>query len=101
MTNLPTAHERKQLEKLPRAKHIHYILLVILIGVASLTFLFPNVSPLLLVVMGLGICCVSISAMSLQYFQRCPRCNARMTRGQSSCAGCGLEFYASITDEHQ
>jgi cell division protein FtsW (lipid II flippase) len=53
---VPTAEERKELEKVSRARHIHFILLVVLICIASLTFLFPdNISPLVIVLIGVGI----------------------------------------------
>jgi hypothetical protein len=98
LSTVPTAEERKELEKLPRAKHIHFILLVVLICIASLTFLFPDdIAPLAIVVVGASICLVGLSAMSLQYFQRCPRCNIGMSRGRAFCAGCGLEYYATET----
>lgn len=95
----PTAEERRKLDKVSRAKHIHFILLVVLICIASLTFLFPNdISSLAAVVLSVSIVLVGLSSMSLQHFQRCPRCSTRMSRGQSACAGCGLEYYASDTD---
>jgi hypothetical protein len=96
LSTVPTAKERKELEKLPRAKHIHFILLVVLIGIASLTFLFPDdIAPLARVLVGASICFVGVSTMSLQYFQRCPHCSIRMSRGRAVCAECGLEYYAS------
>lgn len=97
MSTLPTAREKEALEKFTRAKHIHFVLLVVLICIASLTFLFPNVSPLIILFVGISICCVGVSAMRLQYFRRCPRCNIGMPRGHAICAGCGLEFYAAET----
>jgi hypothetical protein len=101
MSTLPTAKEKQQLEKISRAKHIHFVILVVLICIASLTFLFPNTSPLVIVVVGLSICGVGVSSMSLQYFRRCPRCDTRMSRGQAVCAACGLQFYASETAEQE
>lgn len=95
MSTLPTVEEKKQLENISRAKHVHFVLLVILICIASLTFLFPNVSPLVVVLVGVSICGLGVSSMSLQYFRRCPRCNIRISRGKAICAGCGLQFYAS------
>ena len=101
MSTLPTAREKQALEKFSRAKHIHFVLLVVLICIASLTFLFPNVSPLLIVFVGISICCVGVSAMRLQYFRRCPRCSTAMSRLDVSCAACGLEFYAAETSEEE
>lgn len=94
MSTAPTAEEKQELDRVLRAKHRHFVLLVVLICIASLTFLFPSVSPLVVVFVGMGICGVGVSAMSIQYFQRCPRCSLRMTRGRTVCADCGLEFYA-------
>jgi hypothetical protein len=95
MNTLPTAEEKKELDKLPKAKNIHFVLLVVLICIASLTFLVPDASPLLMVFIGACIFCVSVSAMILQYFARCPRCNARRSKGHAVCTACGLQYYAS------
>ena len=99
MSTLPTAEERRELEKLPKAKNVHFVLLMVLICIASLTFLFPNVSPLVVNLITISIFCVSVSAMILQYFARCPRCRARRSRGSAVCTGCGLQFYASDIEE--
>ena len=99
MSTLPTSEERKELERRTRAKHKHFVLLVILIASASLTFLFPDVSPIVILLVGLGICLVGASAFRLQHLQGCPRCSSRLPRGSASCAGCGLEFYA--VDQHK
>ena len=98
MSTIPTAKERMELEKVSRAKHIHFIVLVVLICIASITFLFPNdTSPLVIVFVGTSICLIGASSMRLQYFQRCPRCSGRMSRRAAVCAGCGLEYHASET----
>ena len=102
LSTVPTAKEREELGKLPRAKRIHFILLVVLICIASLAFLFPNdIPPLAMALVGVSICIVGVSAMSLQYFQRCPRCSTRMSRGQAVCASCGLEYYAPETSKQE
>lgn len=99
LNTAPTAKERKELEKVSKAKHIHFIILVVLICIASLTFLFPNdTSSLAIVVLSVSIFLIALSSMRLQHFQRCPRCSTRMSRGLSACADCGLEYYASDTD---
>ncbi len=96
MNKVPTTSEKHVLEKVARSKQIHFILLVILICLASLTFLFPNeTSPLVILFLGVCIILVGISSMRLQYFQECPRCATRMVKGQPACANCGLHYYAS------
>ena len=102
MSTLPTAKERKVLEKLERLKHIHFVLLIVLICSAGLTFIFPNgLSPLATVLFGTSISCVGMSAMRLQYFQRCPRCSGRRSKGQVVCNACGLEYYALKTSPQE
>ena len=96
MSTVPTDLEKRQLDKKSKAKHAHFILLVILICVASITFLVPDeVAPLMTVGVGVLICLVGISAFMLQYFRKCPRCQARITRNQGACVRCGLEYYVT------
>jgi len=95
---VPNAEEREELEKVSRLKKIHFILLVVFIGIASLTFLFPDdISPLAILALGITIIFVGLSSMRLQHFQRCPRCTGRRTKGQSACSECGLEYYVADT----
>jgi hypothetical protein len=44
---------------------------------------------------GVLICLVGVSAINLQYFQKCPRCEARIVRTRGSCVDCGLEYYVA------
>ena len=99
MSTAPTVKERKQLDKVSRAKLIHFILLVALICIASLTFLFPNdITPAAVVIIGVSIILVGLSSMRLQYFQPCPRCSTRMSQKRSTCATCGLEYHLPAQD---
>ncbi|MFT6955092.1 MAG: protein-S-isoprenylcysteine O-methyltransferase Ste14 [Halieaceae bacterium] len=94
MSTAPTDREQKKLGKMSKARHTHFILLVILICLASITFLVPEeVAPVMTVGVGVLICMVGISAFMLQYFRKCPRCKDRITRNQGACVGCGLEYY--------
>jgi hypothetical protein len=89
----PTKSESKVLERRSKAKHVHFVLLVILICLASVTFLVPDdVAPLMTVGVGALICLVAMSSVNLQYFQKCPRCEAKNARTQGSCLRCGLEY---------
>ena len=89
----PTGSERQQLERRSKTKHVHFVLLVILICLASVTFLVPDeVAPMMTVGVGVLICLVAISSVNLQYFQKCPRCEARNARTQGSCLRCGLAY---------
>ena len=95
LNTVPSAAESKELEKLSKAGHVHFILLVVLICVAGLTLIFPDdVAPLAVIVLGALICLTGLSTVNLQYFQRCPRCTKRMSRAQRACAFCGLQYYA-------
>jgi hypothetical protein len=100
LSTAPTDREQKELAKMSKARHTHFILLVILICVASITFLVPDeVAPLMTVGVGVLICMVGISAFMLQYFRKCPRCEARITRNQGACVGCGLEYYVTKSSQ--
>jgi hypothetical protein len=92
----PTEKEGKELNKLSKRGYFHFFLLVILIFVASLTFFMPeDTAALAVVAVGVLICLTAASTVKLQYFQRCPRCDVRMSRVQSACASCGLQYYVS------
>ena len=96
MSTVPTDLEKKQLDKRSKSRHAHFILLVILICVASLTFLVPDdVAPLMTVGIGVLICLVALSSIHLQYFRKCPRCEARNGRTRGVCVRCGLEYYVT------
>jgi len=96
LSTVPSEEEKKQLKKLSRAGYFHFLLLVVLIFVASVLLHIPdNAAPLPLVIVGILICLTAVSTINLQYFQRCPRCDIRMSRVQGACASCGLQYYAS------
>ena len=98
LSSVPTVEEKKRLEKLFKSKKIHFILLVVLIFVASLTFLFPGkFSSIGILALGVTIFFVGLSSLNLQHFQRCPRCAGRMMRGSLACSSCGLEYYGPDT----
>lgn len=93
---MPTEEEKKKLKKLSRAGYFHFALLVVLIFFASLILFVPGTfAPVATMAIGACICIVAVSTINLQYFQRCPRCDTRMSRVQSACASCGLQYYAS------
>jgi protein-S-isoprenylcysteine O-methyltransferase Ste14 len=94
VSTAPTEGERQILEKMARARHAHFVLLVILICLASISFLVPeDLAPFLVVGGGVLIILVGLSSMKLQYFQKCPRCSVRAARTRGYCAHCGLEFF--------
>ncbi len=96
----PTEDEREKLRKVSRAANTHYVALVILIGLASLTFLAPDNAPAMAsVILGLLIIGVGASSMRIKHFQKCPRCQSRKPHGQAACTQCGLQYYASEPDE--
>ena len=95
LNTVATDSERKALGKMSKARHLHFIFLVILICVASITFLVPDDVALKMTIgVGILICLVGVSSIKLQYLQKCPRCEARIVRSQGSCAHCGLEYYS-------
>jgi hypothetical protein len=100
MSTVPTEDEQAQLDKITKARSVHFVLLAVLIGLASITFLFPQgVAPLATVGFGVLICLVCISSIKLQYFRKCPRCKTRIARNQGSCLRCDLAFYGARSSE--
>ena len=95
LNTVATDSERKELDKMSKARHLHFIFLVILICVASITFLVPDDVALRMTVgVGILICLVGVSSIKLQYLQKCPRCEVRIVRSQGSCVRCGLEYHS-------
>jgi hypothetical protein len=91
MSNEATEEEKKEFEKLAKSASNHFIALVVLIGLASLTFLFPGKSSSL-VTLGLSVLIflTCASSIRLQSFSQCPRCEARMRKREGSCSSCGV-----------
>lgn len=100
MNTLPTESESRILEKLSKAGYFHFALLVLLIFIASLVlFASKDGAPIQVAVLGGLICLTGISTINLQYFQKCPRCNTRMSRVHAACGSCGLEYYSRKADQ--
>jgi len=94
MSDIPTEEEQAELDKMAKAGSAHFVLLVVLIGLGGITFLLPeDIAPLAIVGVAILLTIAGVSTVNLQHFQRCPRCNIRISRTQGSCAQCGLKFY--------
>lgn len=100
MNITPTETERAELAKRSRAATAHFTLLVVLICLASFTFLFPDgVAPWVTLVLGILILVVGASTLRLQHFQKCPRCEVRISRTQRACVNCDLEYSVTVSSE--
>lgn len=93
-STVATDAERKKLDKLTKTGYFHFFVLVVLIFVASLLLHLPEEDAALPVLtIGGLILLTGVSTVHLQYFRRCPRCSARMSRVKPACASCGLQYY--------
>ncbi|CAA0113820.1 Uncharacterised protein [Halioglobus japonicus] len=93
MTTKPNEFERQQLEEISKAGLFHFRWLVATILAFGAIFVVPTSFQIMVAVpAGILLIGLGISHINQQFFQECPRCNAKLVRTSPTCTGCGLEL---------
>ena len=93
MEDLPTERERLELEKLGAAGKFHLKLMVATVACFGGIFIVPeSMGAVVAIPSGVLLLVFVVSQVNMQFFQKCPRCSASLSRISPSCVQCGLKL---------
>jgi hypothetical protein len=92
-TKFPNEDERKKLIKMAKSNQLTPILVIALLGVASVIFTLLNKHPLLQIALIVAILIGMIFLLlNLALLKRCPRCSSWGTAPHGNCPKCGMHL---------
>jgi len=92
-TKFPNADERKKLIQMANSNQLTPILVIALLGVASVIFSLLNKHPLLQIVLIVALlACMIFLLLNFALLKRCPRCSSWGTAPHGNCPKCGMHL---------